>query len=517
MTGPRVLRRARRVVATKLRSFARAEPAATHPMPPGVLRLTATGRQDGDSRGSEVVVLEARTSSGLVVDLCRLSAPGVEVMRDIVVDGQSPVRFGLRLSAGASLDLPLGAKGSVLLLSHPWSGEVRLEAETRTTTIGLYSRRHEMRRFDLASLLPLLPPADTVVAGAYGPAFDVVLAEAVRLLEAQAALRTGDDLLDNTLAIYTPRWKGVTAATRNLFRCTLTVPLTAQEHPDDLEPGYLAGVAEAILASRFTTIVFSGGDPALFTLAELLKERRPSLSIRLLWHGSYLQMGEGHDWRLFRPWLEGGQSGTIDCIGVVKPGMDGFLRTLGVHSCFVQNIVPFDRAGIRPTRAGEVVGLWLSGSSEYRKLPYAALLALAGLPQFGLRAAGLGELGFRMVDELGVRTLSAFPQPIPHQQVLQEMRQTSLTLYVTLSECMPMVPLESIACGVPCIVGPATRFYDEPYLTHRLMVDDPADPQAIRRKMTAAMDEHDEVLRQSLAFLERLSERAAESLTRFLT
>ena len=97
------------------------------------------------------------------------------------------------------------------------------------------------------------------------------------------------------------------------------------------------------------------------------------------------------------------------------------------------------------------------------------------------------------------------------------MRQTNVTLHVTLSECMPLVPMESIACGVPCITGRGIRFYDEPYLNERLMVDDPTDPPAIRRTIVAAMDDHDEVLRQSQAFLDRLAARAADSLARFLS
>lgn len=507
-----MLSRVRRAITARLPPVL---PAA--PIPAGVLRLTATGERDPRGRGNEVVVLEARTSSGLVVDLARLARGGAEVMRDIVVEGHRLVPIGLKLPAGTALDLALGPKGSVLLLCHPWSGEVRLQTSDRSVALNLFSARHEIRRVDLAALMPLLVPSGTIVRSTDTVADDYTHAEARRRLEALASLRAAGDQQDNTLAIYTPRWKGVSASTRNLFRCTIGVPLTSEEHPDDVGEEYLAGVAEAVLDTGFTTIVFSGGDPILFSMARHLKESRPSLSIRMLWHGSYLQMGEAHDWRLFRPWLEAGQSGLIDCIGVVKPGMDGFLRELGVRSCYVQNIVPYDDSPTRAPDAADVVGMWLSGSSEFRKMPYAMLLALARLPRFSLRASGLGELGFRMIDELGIRAAALFAAPIPHQQVLQEMRRTSLTLYVTLSECMPMVPMESIACGVPCIVGPATRFYDLPYLNDRLMVDDPTDPQAIRRTIIAAMDDYDEVLRQSLGFLDRLAKRAADGLTHFLS
>ncbi len=512
--GRPVLRRVRRAFAPAAAGKEeRAQPAAPRP---GAIRITATGRTSAKAKGDEVVIVEARTASGLTVDLARLGAPGLEIMRDVVVEGIKPVPIGLKILPGAGLDVGLGRGGFVHFLCHPWSGEVRLETAESSTSFDLFSLRHELRRVDLADLLPAIPAPGTEIRSVDIAEVEHVLAEARKRIAAMAPLRARGDLLDDVLAICTPRWRGVTAATRGLFRCILPVPLTPEEHPDEIPASYLEAAAEAVGEAGFSVVVLSGSDPALFSLARRLKDMQPHVSIRQIWHGNYLQMGEAHDWGLFGPWLEAARAGWVDCIGVVRPGMEEFLRTLGVRADFVQNAVPREPVPGLPAAVRNVVGIWLSGSTEYRKMPYASLLALAGRPQLALRASGLGELGARIVDELGIRAEGLFFEPIPHGQVLQEMRRTGLTLYVTLSECMPMVPLESIACGVPCVVGPATRFYDDDYLTERLVVEDPSDPGAIRRHIDLAMEDYGEVRARSLAFLDGVGRRSAESLDRFL-
>jgi glycosyltransferase involved in cell wall biosynthesis len=231
-----------------------------------------------------------------------------------------------------------------------------------------------------------------------------------------------------------------------------------------------------------------------------------------------MQMGEPHDWNLLMPWLGAAQQKRLGRFGVVKPGMDRFLASHGVNAMFVQNAVPFRRPATMPvTERENSVGIWLSGSSDYRKPVLPSLLAVAGISGLRLRAAGLGELGYRVVEELRIPTAAKFARPISHSDVLAQMRQTVATVYVTLSECMPMVPLESIAQGSPCVVGPATELFDDdPGLAALLVVKDPTDPAAIRRALAAVLDDRARLLERCTDYLESLNARASRTLTAFL-
>jgi glycosyltransferase involved in cell wall biosynthesis len=126
-------------------------------------------------------------------------------------------------------------------------------------------------------------------------------------------------------------------------------------------------------------------------------------------------------------------------------------------------------------------------------------------------------LGCEIVDDLRIPAITASAGPISHADVLNQMRQSAVSLYVTLSECMPMVPLESISEGAPCIVGPGTElFTDDPALADLLVVKDPNDPVSIRQALTSVLDKHDDVSRQCADYLEVLNARSASDIAHFL-
>ena len=84
---------------------------------------------------------------------------------------------------------------------------------------------------------------------------------------------------------------------------------------------------------------------------------------------------------------------------------------------------------------------------------------------------------------------------IPRAQLYREMADTAATLYVTLSECSPMLPLESFALGVPCLVGPSSHlFRDDPWLAPRLVVEDPLNSALIARKLDRVIAERESVI-----------------------
>lgn len=235
--------------------------------------------------------------------------------------------------------------------------------------------------------------------------------------------------------------------------------------------------------------VISGGDLFNLRLIEAVLALASETRFDQLWHSNFLQMGEPHDWNLLRHWLSALRDGTITRIGVVKEGLERWFAGIGLDAVFIPNIVAFDTENTRPTQVDNMVGIWLSGSSSYRKLPHAALLALHMLPNVALVGSGLDRHSLSMVHdlELPFRRLSA--DPLPHAQMIRQMGQTGLTLYVTVSECSPMVPLESFSLGVPCLVGPSSHlFRRHETLREALVVTHPHSPTEIAEKIRWALD-----------------------------
>ena len=108
-------------------------------------------------------------------------------------------------------------------------------------------------------------------------------------------------------------------------------------------------------------------------------------------------------------------------------------------------------------------------------------------------------------------------QPIPQNEMPKYLSQMHLNLYVTLSECCPMLPLESLAEGVPCLIGPNSHlFEDSPYLLDRLVVRYPDRNEVIAHYIRQALAERDDIVAAYSRWAPKYSARSQESVAEFL-
>jgi hypothetical protein len=134
-----------------------------------------------------------------------------------------------------------------------------------------------------------------------------------------------------------------------------------------------------------------------------------------------------------------------------------------------------------------------------------------------LHAAGLDIRAAELVSYLGLTTTSLESRPLPSAILLQAIRRTHVSLYVTFSECCPMLPLESLKMGVPCLVGPVSHlFEDHPYLFERLVVPFPDRADVIARYTRRAVDERHEIIAAWAAHAPDFNRKARESVERFI-
>ena len=142
----------------------------------------------------------------------------------------------------------------------------------------------------------------------------------------------------------------------------------------------------------------------------------------------------------------------------------------GIPASLVLNaIAKTPQAASSPLPGGPHLGLAAADLAIWRKLPFAMLAAAGEIPGAVVHVAGAND----QVEEFARARIDTRirRQPIPQNEMPKYLSQMHLNLYVTLSECCPMLPLESLAEGVPCLIGPNSHlFEDSPYLLDRLVV-----------------------------------------------
>jgi len=448
----------------------------------GELLIRATGVAAPQSHGSDVVVLRIEPMGyGVPTDLSYHAGAGKpwRLMSDVHLDDAT--WLGGVASAQGELRVGCEASGVIFLLRHPSAGYVEISHGTTSIRLDLFSPAAsllEVRVRDLESLAEAGRWTDGQDAG---PGVSTMRNRPRR--DQFAQLMAGFDTR-KPVAIYVPRWHGVAASTRALFDQSLPIPEGHDAHPDDITADDIAEYAAILVDAGVRHLVVSGGDLFNLRIIEAATRMAPDLRVDMLWHSNFLQMNEAHDWNLLRHWLAALQDGTVTRIGVVKEGLERWFARIGIDSVFIPNVVPFDAAKAAPTQVDDVVGIWLSGSSSYRKLPHAMLMALRHVPNVTLMGSGFDAQAQRMIQDLRLPFRELSLKPLPQSQLHRRMRKTGLSLYVTISECSPMLPLESFALGVPCLVGPSSHlFVRSKVLSDALIVKRPQSPTEIADKI----------------------------------
>jgi len=320
------------------------------------------------------------------------------------------------------------------------------------------------------------------------------------------------------VAMYCPRWLGVTSATKQMFEHCLPVPHDARIEPRELDEEELVRCARVLIASGVSHLVVSGGDAAHLRVAEIVQTMVPAVTIDLLWHGSYTQIQEGYTWDMMRRWIEAAKKGTIRSIMTVKAGMEEFFRANGVPSGLLLNRVDGETLTPPEIEGHETqVGLWISGDRPL-KTPHAMLCALSMVGGVRLHGAGLNQRALELAEYLKIPTAQVAPSPLPQDQLPRAMRRTHVSMYVTFSECCPMLPLESLQQGVPCLIGPVSHlFEDNPFLFERLVVPSPDRADVIARYLKRAVLEREEIIAQWRRHASIYNMRARASVDRYLT
>ena len=320
-----------------------------------------------------------------------------------------------------------------------------------------------------------------------------------------------------TVAVFVPRWLGVSNSTRVLFENTYPVPAEPSIAPASLSDEEIAQHADVLTSSGVRRIVFSGGDEMHYRLMLAIRERDPSMRFDLVFHGNFVQLQDPYVWSIFNLWLGASRDGLLHTFVTVKKGFEEVLRSMGVRAELLLNYVPGPTmAPPKLDPAPPRVGIWTSGTIYKSVDPMLAAIKL--MPDAVLHAAGIGEHGVALAQCLDLPQGFVSPDPVSGEELPGRIRAAHVSLYVTFSECSPMLPLESLQVGVPCLVGPSSHlFEDEQYLFDRLVVPFPDRPDVIARYALRAIDEREQIILAWRRHAVQYNAMAQEMVRRFLS
>ncbi len=316
------------------------------------------------------------------------------------------------------------------------------------------------------------------------------------------------------VAFHNKYWLGVTNSTRDLFDSTASIEDVFTERE-------ARKTAEVILKGHKKMLIFSGFAKGYSRIIEIIKEHDKDVIIKVLWHGSNALLVEQNDWEAFNLVLFLYKNGNIDEIGFVKKSLYEFFKQKGYRVSFVMNYVDIDKKKIKikdkyKRKDGEFrIGLY-SSLDRWVKNTYNQISAISLFENVKADITPLSMKSFLFAANLGLDTSLSVEHNIPREELLGKMSQNDINVYVTFTECSPMIPLESLELGVPCITGDNHHYFENTELEKYLVVTKEDNIMAIYEKIKYALENKDKIIELYKKWKEPYKKNAKKSVEEFL-
>ena len=311
------------------------------------------------------------------------------------------------------------------------------------------------------------------------------------------------------VAICHPRWQGTRSSAEGQ---TPNVLLAPESGPTEIE-----AMVDCLESSGATHFIANGLFRGYAHLLRRIRKRMPYAGIFYLHHGSFFQMLEDPSLpALLAQVSRLRQQGIIDRIGFCKAGMAEAFDRLGVPAFEVMNRVSQHNVPPR-TEWNTPASVLIPLGAQLRKNPHTQLMG-------ALLCEDIDEIHLTCDLDLEYLPKSTLTRAkvkvhgnVDREATMRLMRQSNVVLYATISECAPMVPLESFALGVPCLTGDNHGLFDQsPTLSRQLLISRADDPWAIAKAISSLRRDYGECCDEIRAFNGRYDCRAEQSLNDFL-
>ncbi len=242
------------------------------------------------------------------------------------------------------------------------------------------------------------------------------------------------------------------------------------------------------------------------------KVHAAGIGTRVVLHSSMTQHGaEAGEAAVADEVLALADAGVLDRVGFVKAGLAEAFTALGYPASYVPNRSPH-LPTIRKQDVGPGLNVGIFAVPFWRKNVVTQLGAVALLE--GATAHVMRRPDVLYLDRLRIVDHGE----LPWNEFVSIQASMDINLYVTLSECHPLSPIESYQTGVPALMSRTSdvfrsdaRLWD---LTTVEIADDPSEIAAAIRRL---MDHAEEAIEHALGWIDMADRGAAERWREFLS
>ena len=293
----------------------------------------------------------------------------------------------------------------------------------------------------------------------------------------------------NYIVIYHPNWLGVSNATKELFENLL--PLE-----EIYDKNKMYKLAMQIVNSKVKQVIFSAFADGWDMFAKELKKLSSDIKIKCYYHGSNSQVIDEINWRNNVNVIKLHKEGIIDVFATCKESLIEFYKNQGYKTTLIENNVNLQSEVLKKIKTKNLnknidlnnlkIGLYAAGM-DWRKNMFNQIAAASLCKNCRLDIVPMNIEGQVFASKNNVK-MSGVSKSVSREDVLLKMSENDINLYVTFSECAPMVPIESMEMGVICLTGNNHHYFKGTELEKYLVIDREDDVIAIKEKILYAIE-----------------------------
>lgn len=302
------------------------------------------------------------------------------------------------------------------------------------------------------------------------------------------AIESLNKIKGDYIVMHNPAWLGVTNATIELFNEN-RVPCGEFLRKKDMKK-----FANVILEKNIKQVIFSAMCLGWKDLAYYLKKKNPNIIIKVFWHGSLSQVSEPYGWERHIELINMGKKGILNTFGTCKESLVKFYENLGINTKFIMNNVILNKKIKHMEPKSTVIGIYSSSKDNWLKNLFTQIAAASFMKNATVDIVPMDFEIANFANSLGLK-VTGIDKPIPRDELLKRMANNTMNLYVTFSECAPMLPIESFEVGTICLTGNNHHYFKNTELEKYLVIDNEESPVEIAKKLELCIKNKDKVMK----------------------
>ncbi len=312
----------------------------------------------------------------------------------------------------------------------------------------------------------------------------------------------------NSIVFYNSDWLGVTSATKELFDNTIDCGEIYRKKD-------IRKIAHTIISNKINQVIFSSFAYGWKDLALYLKKKNKNLKIKTYWHGSHSQILDSYGWTRNKEIIKLHKKGVIDVMGSCKGSLINFYKKEHFDIMFLSNKVVLNNK-VNKSQLSEIkIGLYAAKCDDWRKNMFTQIAAVSLIDNAVIDMVPLNDTALEFSKILGVK-ITGSKSPLNREQLIERMANNTLNLYITYSECAPMLPLESMENGVVCLTGNNHHYFKDNKLGNYIVVDNEEDVLEIKNKIESGIKNTNKILKLYNDFSNKNEKDSNDKVKQFL-